>query len=133
LLKFSPFANSCFLKVNCYFHEKSLSSFELLTSEKPLLPVSATRWQKIQNGNQPRFHLIFIKNFFRLPDLLKQKHLRTSWATFPSNFSFHPLLLKCLIKMPPFSIMLIISFSFNNAAIFCKNTCVRVLINQYST
>ncbi len=38
-----------------------------------------------------------------------------------------------LIKNAPFLIMLIISSSFNNATLFCKNTCVCVLINQYST
>ncbi len=52
----------------------------------------------------------------------------------PKPFISFPLL-KCLqlLKMPPFLIMLLISFSFNNAAIFCINTCVCVLINQYST
>jgi len=44
-------------------------------------------------------------------------------------------LLKCLhiLKMPPFLIMLLISFSFKNAANFCINIHVLVLINQYST
>ena len=38
-----------------------------------------------------------------------------------------------LLKLFPILIMLRISFSFNHATIFCINTSVTVLINQYST
>ena len=38
-----------------------------------------------------------------------------------------------LLKTLPILIMLLISFSFNHTTIFCINTCVTVLINQYST
>jgi hypothetical protein len=81
------------------------------------------------------FHLIFVKNFFLLPDMLNKNVSELPGPPFPQTCHFTHPLLKCLhlLKMPPFLIMLLISFSFNNAAIFCINTCVHVLINQYST
>jgi hypothetical protein len=54
---------------------------------------------------------------------------------FPQTSSFTQPFIKCLhlLKMPPFLITLLISFSFNNGATFCINIHVLVLINQYST
>ncbi len=77
------------------------------------------------------------KNLFRLPDLLNIKNrLSTFWAAPFSQIvqaSLIPLLKSPLIKNVPVFNILIILFSFNNAAIFCINICVLILINQYST
>jgi hypothetical protein len=49
------------------------------------------------------------------------------------NFRSHPFKTTPLIKNSPILIILLLSFSFNHAIIFCINTCAIVLINQYST
>jgi hypothetical protein len=49
------------------------------------------------------------------------------------NFLGHLFKTTPLIKNSPILIILLLSFSFNRAMIFCINTCAIVLINQYST
>ncbi len=70
--------------------------------------------------------LNFRKNFFASPlSVTKCLTPKTSWATLLKPFLW--------LKILSILITLMISFSFNHAIIFCINTCVTVLINQYST
>ncbi len=71
---------------------------------------------------------IFFNTFWNFYEIfvtvVKTSHRKTSW---PPSIKCSPLL-----KSPTF-ITLQISFTFNQALIFCINTRALVLINQYST
>ncbi len=95
---------------------------------------------KLCNDLQSRnFWVKFIKFLYRnlllLTGTVETKMSQNFLSSLLPKHFISPTWLKChpLLKMPHFKSCSSISFSFNNAAIFCISTCMCVLINQYLT